>query len=344
VYWQDSHYWDVNVATKLYHFEVLGKRLGEPELKIWGSGRDVTLETSDAKARAERWLYNRRIALCHRLGEAEVRGIVDEVNRFRPRTVWGYVDALYTIARYARAMGLEITHPPAAVLGGGGTMFAPMREAIGRAFRAPAIDFYGSREMGDVACECDRMAGLHVSSNSHRVEVLDAAGRGVVGEEGDLILTSLHNYAMPFVRYRIGDRGRLAAGGCPCGRATPLLASIGGRAVEAFVRADGAVVPPALLVGAVRVLVDPGLIGRVQFVQEDYARVVVRIVPAAGASEEDLRARCDALRGRVGELMGPGCEVLFERVADIPPTASGKYLYTVSKVEPLTPGLGRYVA
>jgi hypothetical protein len=51
VYWQDSHYWDVNVATKLYHFEVLGKRLGEPELKIWGSGRDVTLETSDAKAR-----------------------------------------------------------------------------------------------------------------------------------------------------------------------------------------------------------------------------------------------------------------------------------------------------
>jgi phenylacetate-CoA ligase len=198
--------------------------------------------------------------------------------------------------------------------------------------------------MGDVACECALTAGLHVSMNSHRVEVLDARGRGVVEEEGDLVLTSLHNYAMPFVRYRIGDRGRLAAGGCPCGRGTPLLASIGGRAVEAFVRADGAVVPPALLVGAVRVLVDPGLIGRVQFVQEDYARVVVRIVPAAGASEEDLRARCDALRGRVGELMGPGCEVLFERVADIPPTASGKYLYTVSKVEPLTPGLGRYVA
>jgi hypothetical protein len=59
-----------------------------------------------------------------------VRAIVGEVNRFRPRTVWGYVDALYTIAQYARAMGLEIRHPPAAVLGGGGTMFPPMREAI----------------------------------------------------------------------------------------------------------------------------------------------------------------------------------------------------------------------
>jgi phenylacetate-CoA ligase len=51
VYWQDSHYWDINVATKLYHFEVLGKRPGEPELKIWGSARDVTLETSDLKAK-----------------------------------------------------------------------------------------------------------------------------------------------------------------------------------------------------------------------------------------------------------------------------------------------------
>lgn len=344
VYWQDSGYWDVNVATKLYHFEVLGKRLGEPELKVWGSERDVTLETSNRKARLERWLYNRRIALCHRLGEAEVRAIVGEINRFRPRTVWGYVDALYTIAQYARAMGLEIRHPPAAVLGGGGTMFPPMREAIRRAFGAPAVDFYGSREMGDVACECALTAGLHVSMNSHRVEVLDPRGRGVVEEEGDLVLTSLHNLAMPFIRYRIGDRGRLAAGSCPCGRGTPLLASIGGRAMEAFVRADGAVVPPALLVGAVRVLVDPDLIGRVQFVQEDYARVVVRIVPAAGASEEGLRARCDAIGGRVRELMGPDCEVLFERVADIPPTSSGKYLYTVSRVEPLIPGLGRYVA
>jgi phenylacetate-CoA ligase len=180
--------------------------------------------------------------------------------------------------------------------------------------------------------------------NSHRVEVLDARGRGVVEEEGDLILTSLHNYAMPFIRYRIGDRGRLAAGGCPCGRGTPLLASIGGRAVEAFVRADGAVVPPALLVGAVRVLVDPDLISRIQFVQEDYARVRVKVVVAAGAPEEALQGRYETIRGRIVELMGRGCEVLFERVTHIPPTASGKYLYTVSKVKPLTHGLERYVA
>jgi phenylacetate-CoA ligase len=346
-YWQDSHYWDVNVATKTYHFEVLGKRLGDPELKVWGSERDVSDETANWKRKLQNWVYNRRISVCTRLTPEDIERIIGEINAFRPATVWGYIDGLYTIAEYARRHGRRL-HRPVAVLGGGGTLLPPMVEPIREAFGAPVINFYGSREMGDVACECPQTAGLHLSMNSHRVEVLDAQGRSVVEEDGDLVLTSLHNYAMPFIRYRIGDRGRLrgrlTGRLCPCGRQFPLLESVSGRIMEAFVRSDGAVISPLAFVRTVRVLAEPSLIDRLQFVQEDYARIRVRLVTAAGASEEALADRERMIRERIREVMDPSCEVEFERLAEIPPSASGKYLYTVSKVRPLTPGLERFSA
>lgn len=342
-YWQDSHYWDVNVATKLHHFETLGKAIGEPELKVWGSDRDLLLETGTLKSRAQNALYNRRIVTCGALGAAEVAGIVAELNRFRPKLLWGYVDGLYTVAQHVARAGREV-HRPVAVLAAGGTLLPPMREAIARAFGAPVANFYGSREMGDMACECREAAGLHVSSNSHRVEVLDADGRPVVDADGELVVTSLHNYAMPFVRYRIGDRGRLSGAPCPCGRPHQLLGSVSGRSMEAFVRRDGAVISPIYLITAVGGLVEPALVRRVQFVQEDHERITVRMVTAEDAGPAELDRHRERIRAKLRAVMGPGCEVGFEEVRDIERTASGKYLYTVSKVRDDRPALARFSA
>ncbi len=337
-YDQDNHYWDINVATKLYHFEVLGKRLGDPELKVWGSARDVSDETAEWKRRAANWLYNRRISTCTELGPADIERIIGEINAFRPATVWGYVDGLYTIATYINQQGRNL-HAPMAVLSCGGTLLPTMVDPIRRAFGAPVVNFYGSREMGDVACGCSEADGLHISLNSHRVEIVDANERPVVDEDGDIILTSLHNYAMPFIRYRIGDRGQLTNRPCACGRSFPRLASVSGRAMEAFIRSDGTVISPLAFVRTVRVLAEPSLIDRLQFVQESHSHVLVRVVPAEGASAEALAARYELIGERTKELMGRDCEVTFEMVPSIPTTASGKYLYTVSKVQRTAAGL-----
>jgi phenylacetate-CoA ligase len=331
-FWQDNYYWDINVATKLYHFEVLGKRLGEPELKLSGSDHDVNSETGTRQAKLERFLYNRRIMTCGRLGERDIEAILDEVETFRPKAIWGYIDALHTIAEHVNRTGRRLRHRPVAVLGGAGTLFPQMVPVIEQAFGVPPTNFYGSREMGDVACECTKSAGLHISMNSHRVEVLDARGHSVVGEDGDLVLTSLHNYAMPFIRYQIGDRGRLTDRACGCGRGFPLIESVSGRSMEAFVRADGAVVSPVFIVAQIGYLTEPELIRRVQYIQEDYERVLVKLVAAPDVSEEELRTYRRRVRAKLREIMGETCEVLFERVSEIPPASSGKYFYTLSKV------------
>ena len=82
-----------------------------------------------------------------------------------------------------------------------------MREEIERAFGCPVLNRYGSREVANVAAERVPGRGLEIFTYTHLLEVVDADGRPCgPGEEGDILVTCLANYAMPIIRYRIGDR------------------------------------------------------------------------------------------------------------------------------------------
>ncbi|MCH8063487.1 MAG: phenylacetate--CoA ligase family protein [Chloroflexi bacterium] len=330
-YWQDSHYEAVNVADKLYHFETMGKEPGQRELKIWGAERDIFRDTSGLKVKLKNFIYNRSVKPCGSLSTDDIQGIIEHINRTKPRLIWAYIDGAYAVASYAERNGLKL-HSPAAVFCGGGTMFPDMEASIQRAFQAPAINFYGSREMGDVACECSEKQGLHVASHSHVVEVLDENARPVMEQEGELVITSLMNYAMPFIRYRIGDRGALTARRCACGRGFPLLDSVSGRSIESFVTASGNLVSPIYLITSIGAALNPGLVRKFQLVQDDYSHVTLNLVPESGHEEGELTSILRQVTEKIRGVMGQDCVVDHRFVRDIPRQKSGKYLYTISNV------------
>ncbi len=333
---QDNVYWDVNVATKTFHFGWFGKRLGDRELKVWGSEHDLLKGREDFASRAKAWLYNRRSEQCYSLPEERVREIVETINRFRPTLIWAYRDGIDVIAKYVNSHGL-VTHRPAAVFLGGGTLHPHILEAVARAFNAPAVSMYGSREMGDVACQCPELGGLHVSTNSHKVELVRPDGRPAVDEEGEIAVTSLHNYAMPFIRYRIGDRAAPAPGPCPCGRGFPTIGAISGRTMERLVNARGDSVDPTFFIAIIGRLTNDGFIRRFQVVQEAPDRLTVNIVLEDGADPDQVRARLDAASPKIRLVMGPGCRIDYRFVADIPLTRSGKHPYVVRKEPAVAP-------
>src|SRR5207244_207722 len=82
---------------------------------------------------------------------------------------------------------------------------------------ARAFDHAGMTEMGAYGYECAAQTGLHVNESEFIAEVLDPA-TGAPAREGELVLTNLGRLGSPVIRYRTGDRVRLADAPCACGR------------------------------------------------------------------------------------------------------------------------------
>jgi phenylacetate-CoA ligase len=139
---------------------------------------------------------------------------------------------------------------------------------------------------------------------------------GVIeARDEEFVCTGLINDAMPLIRYRLGDRGRLAPAGasCPCGRTLPVIAAIEGRSSELLVTSDGRRVfwmNPVLYGLPVR---------QGQIVQESVRRIRVRFIPAPAFTEGAGRTLVDRIRDRLGDV-----DVVLDPVAELPRTAAGK--------------------
>src|SRR5439155_9041734 len=96
-------------------------------------------------------------------------------------------------------------------------------------------NLYGSREVSDIACQLPGLNGLWIAPWGSFVEIVDDAGQAVPpGTEGNILVTCLTNYAMPLLRYQIGDRGALLEGHDWSVAGIQVLKQISGRSVDVF--------------------------------------------------------------------------------------------------------------
>src|SRR5262249_14466253 len=101
------------------------------------------------------------------------------------------------------------------------------------------VDSYSSEELGYIGLQCPGREHYHVQAENLLVEVLRGDGSPcVAGETGRMVVTTLHNFAMPFVRYANGDYAEVGPA-CPCGRGLPVLTRIAGRQRNMLMRPDG---------------------------------------------------------------------------------------------------------
>jgi phenylacetate-CoA ligase len=192
------------------------------------------------------------------------------------------------------------------------------RARIEGAFGAPLKEVYGCTEAGFVASSCPAGHGLHVHAENVLFEVLDEAGRPcAAGQTGRVVLTTLHNYCLPFIRYDIGDDVTLGPGPCPCGRGLPWLVRIDGKRRPMFQLTGGRLKSTAPLGPAISML---GGHRQHQVVQTALDRVVVRLVPGPDWSA----AHAARLRGLLRDFFeGPvAVDIELKERLELPP--SGK--------------------
>jgi len=328
---QDDTYQAAAHATSILFYEWAGMRRGERHVKLWGAPRDLGTGRSAARGRLADALGNRITLDAFNMGPSEMVRYAHVINRFRPICLEGYADALYEFAGWVEREHVPIT-PPRTIVASATTLLPMMRQKIESVLGSPVFDRYGTREVGNVAAECERHSGLHVFTETTVVEIVDADNCEVdVGEEGEILVTNLWNFTMPLIRYRIGDRAVRGDDRCACGRPYPLLERISGRSQSCFLRPDGGIVLPEFFIHLIGVEFNDGFIETFQVIQDTHSSITVRIVPLADREDEAF-SRQKEIAARIQEAMGAPCDVHFVLEDEIAPTATGKHLYTLSKV------------
>ena len=300
-------------------------------VKLWGAARDLNAGTKMGRWLGE-FVYNRRALDAFEMSEDTMRGYVERLSKFRTVCLEGYADALYELAKFTAGNDLSIPKPRA-IVSSASTLHPHMRDLIEGAFGASVFNRYGGRETGGMAGECDRHEGLHAFGDTVVLEVVDDSGHEVgEGEEGDVLVTTLWNYTMPLIRYRVGDRAIRGPNRCSCGRPYPLLKRVTGRSGASFPRLGTGTVVPEFFIYVIAVECNDGSIAKFQVVQESMDRIVIRIVLNKGKKGIPSHLQ-EQIISRIRGAMGEDCDVRFSIEDEIAPTPTGKYINTVSLVE-----------
>ncbi|MCA9375547.1 MAG: phenylacetate--CoA ligase family protein [Candidatus Doudnabacteria bacterium] len=325
---QDRVLWETGMGAKLYFCDVAGKHPGDREVKLWGSERDIFKGSIGLSSQFKNWVFNRHLQNSFRMSPEVMEKYVEELNRFKPRLIWSYVDSAYELAKFIESRGLTV-HSPKAIVVTAGTLYEPVRTHIERIFQSKVLNQYGSREVGAIAAECPAQEGLHVFENLVHLELLDTQGQPVApGEVGEIIVTPLSNYSMPLLRYRIGDTGIWSTQPeCSCGRPFRLLERVTGRVTDHFKTASGEIIHGEYFT---HLFYHLEWVQKFKVTQHGVRAITVEIVLRDDASP--VQADVHEIEEKIQLVMGVDCQVTFEYVDTIAPSPSGKYLYTESKL------------
>lgn len=274
-----------------------------------------------------------RFGLMHRVfvhfGEPIERKI-EIVEREQPTLLQGYPSVLLDIMRNLPEERLRRL-PLRYLVSSGEVLDSHARRLLEEAFRIPVINHYGTMEFGYMAWQCPEFEGLHLNEDLLVFEIL-RDGRPVAdGEEGEVVVTSLDQFAMPFIRYRLGDRARMIGRHCPCGRGLASIEILMGRTTDRILRRDGSEVNPHLfhlLYHEVK-----GLF-QYQIIQSSAEHFRVRFVPLPGTETEHLKHR---FQERINEIMGYPVAIGFEQIERFTLEETGKLKLVQSEIgEPIT--------
>jgi len=199
------------------------------------------------------------------------------------------------------------------------------RKYINSVFEVEMVDMFGCVELNRTAWECSEHVGYHIDIDAVVMEFIRDGESVSMGERGEIVYTGLYNYAMPLIRYRIGDIGVPSDEICPCRRGLPLMKLIEGRTDSFMQVPDGRIFPAMIWEPIMRRI--PG-VGQFKAIQERKDLIRILLVN----DEKFTQKTIDQIEHDVKAVMGEKINVETEIVDEIPKDKSGKVRAAVSNV------------
>ncbi len=321
-----SEYW--RQATKWRGYGWAGYRPGDRSLHFWGSIAAVQAQPFKKKAKAalDHLLRRDHYIDCADRSEEALASVVRQLRELRPEVIVCYARAGAALARHIVETKTR-DWKDIAVISAAEPLFPADRDIMNEAFGPGIFDTYGSREVMLIAAECPAHRGLHVSMENIAVEIIvregDTERAAAPGELGEVVVTDLHNYGAPFIRYVNGDLAVASpAERCPCGRALSRLQRIEGRQTDTLRDGEGRPVGGLFFSVLFSVLADK--VRGFQVVQHKDRSIDVKLVAGRIFDDsllDDVRRHC--------EKAIPGVTLRMHVVPDIPVGPAGKLRFVV---------------
>ena len=298
-----------------------GIRPGDRRVYVWGRSYEFNAsKTSILRVRVRQqvrnWLNNTLVINAYDLSKSNVEKAIDEIDRFKPVYLHGYVSALYVIARKMldgnrRFRGFA----PVAVVTESEKLYDFQREAMRQAFDCSILEHYGSVEFGNIA-QADPSGRLRIAEDMFKLETLPA---------GQLLVTNLLSQPYPLIRFSLGDLADIDE---PPDTHLPyaVLTEVIGRTVDLIPISKGGYVHGVALAH----VIDPHLshVTKYQIHQLALDHFVVRLASDNGVPDSVVQQ----ITNDLAKLVGSSAKIEVRQVPDIRPAASGKFRWVLSDV------------
>ncbi|MDP1708742.1 MAG: phenylacetate--CoA ligase family protein [Gammaproteobacteria bacterium] len=205
------------------------------------------------------------------------------------------------------------------------TLNPDLRALCREAWDVPVVDMYSAAEVGHIALQCPEHEHYHIQSETVLVEILNAEDKPCQpGEIGRVVLTALHNSAMPLIRYEIMDYAEAGAR-CPCGRGLPVITRILGRQRNLITLPDGRQHCPDT---GYKTWFGLAPIQQFQIIQHSLQQIEVKLVMPRPLTQDEQ----DKMTAILHTSLGHPFDIMFSYHDDIPRSTGGKFEEFMSKV------------
>jgi phenylacetate-CoA ligase len=300
-------------AMQMLWFEWCGYRMGDRVLQT-----GITPDRGWVKRTKDVLLHTEYIS-AFQLSETAITRLLESLREAPRKYFFGYASSLYVIAEAAIKLGFDDIRFEHAV-SWGDKLFPHYRTSILKAFGCRTMDTYGCTEGAMIAAECPE-GNYHLSVNQCHVEILDDDGHPLPdGELGNVVATRLDNFAMPLVRYKLGDIAALEPAEtsvCTCGRQTPLLRGLIGRDTDVVISRSGKKMIVHFFTGIFEHVPE---IRQFRVVQETLDRIAIEYIPDSGFN----RGILEEIERRIHAKLDESFPIDWIAVDKISPTGSGK--------------------
>jgi phenylacetate-CoA ligase len=269
-------------AIKMRGYGWAGYRPGRKTFFYWAA---VAAGLPSLKVRLDRALRRETFFDSMKQDERARRSALQILRRKRPELIVCYTQACAQFARWITDLGLRDWDDIPVICAAEAVLPAD-RAILAKAFGPRIFESYGSRETMLIGAECEQHAGMHLSEENLLLEVVDDGRPVGPGQTGDVVITDLHNYGMPMIRYVNGDLAKLSPDTpCPCGRGLRRLERVDGRRADTLVDGQGNEVPGIVF----HVLFSDArreIVSQFQAVQTPSGKVVLKVVRGRDFAEE----------------------------------------------------------